>query len=801
MFSSLADSLDKSFRNLRGVGKISEKNIADALREVRMALLEADVEFSVAKDFIARVKEKAQGAEVLKSIKPGEQIVKIFQDELTELLGGDQAPINLNPPAHVLLCGLNGAGKTTTAAKLAYRLKKEGRRPLLVALDLYRPAAIDQLAKLAEQADVPCFTPDPGETNLVKTAKRALKWAKEQNGTLVIFDTAGRQELDDNLVSELQKLHKFLDPGETLLVADSATGQQAVSVAQTFDEKIGITGLVLTKLDGDARGGAALSMRAITGKPIKFIGEGEKLENLAEFHPNRMADRILGMGDIVSMVETVADKIDEKKAMKSAKRMQSGKFDFNDFLDQMKMIRSLGPLDGILGMLPGFNKIKKSIPTGALDDKRMKQMEAIVLSMTKKERAKPVIIKGPRRKRIANGSGTTVLQVNQLLKQFGQMQKMMKSKRQNERNDETTRRHGRTRRRKRGATCPTWAISEDSSAEAKAAPNSPSKNNHQPSLSNHLFQTDSGIDKIPVLSRKTRKPKGLIQQSPGQSEERAAPWVSPPGNTRTLKGRPNRSLLRSPSSGTTTNPGPPAATAFFREHENPLSLSTSHFTINGMGIFSKPPLRGGKKKDNLPDDLWTKCPDCGEMSHTLDLRQHHLVCPHCDHHFLLGARDRIELLADPDTFEETDARLISTNPLGFSNYAEKNAAPPGKNPAQRRRPHRQARDRRAPGHGRRHGFQILRRIDGIGGGRKTHPRHRDGHCRKTGRHHLLRLLRCPDAGRDALAHADGKNLRGPLPPRRCRASLHFHHDPPPPRAASPRPSPPSAISTWPSPSA
>jgi len=372
------NNLDKTFRNLRGVGKISEKNIADSLREVRLALLEADVELGVVKEFIANVKDKAQGADVLKSVKPGEQIVKIFQDELTTLLGGDQAPINLNAPA--------------------------------------------------EQVEVPCYTPKPDEKNLVKVAKDALKWSKDQNGTVVIFDTAGRQELDTELLSELKDLHKFLKPGETLLVADSATGQQAVSVAQTFDKEIGITGLILTKLDGDARGGAALSMRAVTGKPIKYIGEGEKMENLAEFHPNRMADRILGMGDVVSMVEQVADKIDEKKAMSTAKRMQSGKFDFNDFLEQMKMIQSLGPLDGILGMLPGFRQIKKQLPSGALDDGRFKQMEAIVLSMTKKERTRPVIIKATRRKRIAKGSGTTVLQVNQLLKQFGQMQKMMKSK-------------------------------------------------------------------------------------------------------------------------------------------------------------------------------------------------------------------------------------------------------------------------------------------------------------------------------------------------------------------------------------
>lgn len=428
MFSSLSDSLDKTFRNLRGVGKISEKNISDALREVRMALLEADVEYGVAKGFLDRVKDKAQGQDVLKSIKPGEQIVKIFHDELVELLGGDQEPLDLNPPARILLCGLNGAGKTTTSAKLALRLKKDGRRPLLIACDLYRPAAIDQLAKLAEQIEVPCFTPEPDEKNVVKAAKAALKWAEKQNGSVLIFDTAGRQELDKALVAELKDLHKFLNPKETLLVADAATGQQAVSVAKTFDKAVGITGIVLTKLDGDARGGAALSMRTVTGKPIKFVGEGEKVENLSTFHPDRMAGRILDMGDTVSMVEQVAEQIDEEKAMKAAKRMEKGRFDFNDFLEQMKMLQNLGPLEGLLGMMPGGAKLKKSLPGGALDPKRIKHMEAIVLSMTPKERKRPELIKGTRRKRIANGSGRNLIEVNQLLKQFGMMRKMMKSK-------------------------------------------------------------------------------------------------------------------------------------------------------------------------------------------------------------------------------------------------------------------------------------------------------------------------------------------------------------------------------------
>ncbi|MFP6864464.1 MAG: signal recognition particle protein [Roseibacillus sp.] len=428
MFSSLGESLDKTFRNLRGVGRISEKNISDALREIRLALLEADVEYKVAQTFIEGVKKKAMGEDVFKSIKPGEQIVKIFHEELTELLGGDNAPLDLNPPARILLCGLNGAGKTTTAGKLALRLKKDGRHPLLVACDLYRPAAIEQLATIAEQVGVPCYTPEAGEKNVLKVAKAALNWADKQSGSLIIFDTAGRQEVNDELLVELQELHKFLKPRETLLVADAATGQQAVSVAKTFDQAVSISGIILTKLDGDARGGAALSMRAVTGRPIKYIGEGERLEQFAEFHPDRMAGRILDMGDTLTMVEQVAERIDEEKAAKAATRLEKGRFDFNDFLEQMKMLQNLGPLEGLLGMLPGFNKIKKQLPASALDPKRIKHMEAIVLSMTPRERTKPEIIKGTRRKRIANGSGRSLIEVNQLLKQFGPMRKMMKSK-------------------------------------------------------------------------------------------------------------------------------------------------------------------------------------------------------------------------------------------------------------------------------------------------------------------------------------------------------------------------------------
>ena len=426
MFNQLSDNLEGVFKKLRGHGKLSEKNISDALREIRLALLEADVEFSVAKDFIAKVKEQAMGEVVLKSIKPGQQIVKIFHDELANLLGGDQAPLDLNPPARILMVGLNGAGKTTTSGKLAVHLKKQGRRPLLIALDLYRPAAIDQLAQIGKQIDVPVFTPEHGETDVLKVAKEALKWIENQNGTVVIFDTAGRQEIDNDLVAELKRLRDFLDPREVLLVADSATGQQAVSVAQHFNDAVGISGIVLTKLDGDARGGAALSMRSVTQKPIKFAGTGEKMSALEAFDPDRIANRILGMGDVVGLVERASEAMDEEETMKMAKRLQSAQFDFNDFLSQMKMMKKMGGMQDLLGMIPGMSKQMGKMP--AVDDKKMGQTEAIVLSMTPKERKRPEIINISRRKRIAAGSGTTIIQVNQLLKQFGMMRKMMKSK-------------------------------------------------------------------------------------------------------------------------------------------------------------------------------------------------------------------------------------------------------------------------------------------------------------------------------------------------------------------------------------
>ncbi len=424
MFNQLSDSLEGVFKKLRGQGKISEKNISDAMREVRMALLEADVDFKAAKEFIASVQERALGQDVLKGIKPGEQIVKVFQDELTELLGGDAEELNLDPPGRILMVGLNGAGKTTTSAKLALRLKKEGRQPYLVACDLYRPAAIDQLVTLAEEIDVPVFRPQAGETDVMKVAEQALAWGEENKARVMIFDTAGRQEVDENLVEELKRLRDYLDPQEVLLVADSATGQQAVSVATHFDEAVSISGIVLTKLDGDARGGAALSMRKVTGKPIKFTGMGEKLDQLEVFVPDRLAGRILGKGDVVGLVEKAAEMIEEKDAMRMAEKLQKATFDFNDFLSQMKMLKKLGPLEGLLGMLPGMSKLK-DLP---IDEKRLGRVEAIILSMTPKERHRPEILNGKRRQRIARGSGTKVTEVNNLLRQFSQMKKMMKNK-------------------------------------------------------------------------------------------------------------------------------------------------------------------------------------------------------------------------------------------------------------------------------------------------------------------------------------------------------------------------------------
>jgi len=423
VFSQLSDRLQDVFKDLRGHGSISEANITDALRQVRLALLEADVHYQVAKDFIARVKEKSLGQEVMRSVTPGQQIVKIFHDELTQLLGADNAPLDLRPPARIMMVGLHGAGKTTSSAKLAYLLKKQGKAPMLFACDLQRPAAIEQLATLAKQVGVPVFRPEPGQTDLLQTGYQAIKWADTQSGNVQIYDTAGRLEIDEVLVGELKKLRDLLQPQEILLVCDAATGQQAVNVATHFNEALGLTGLILTKLDGDARGGAALSMREVTHRPIKFAGLGEKIEQFEPFYPDRLAGRILGMGDVLTLVEKAAAAIDEEEAARLEKKLRTATFDFTDFLSQLQLLNRMGPLENILGMLPGMSNLKGL----SVDGKRLKRTEAIVLSMTTDERKRPDILNARRRQRIARGSGTTVTEVNTLLRQFDQMRKLMKN--------------------------------------------------------------------------------------------------------------------------------------------------------------------------------------------------------------------------------------------------------------------------------------------------------------------------------------------------------------------------------------
>jgi signal recognition particle subunit SRP54 len=424
LFSQLGDKLQEIFKDLRGHGKISEANIDAALRQIRLALLEADVDFEVAKNFVARVKEKALGEAVLRSITPGQQIVKIFYDELSILLGGPVAAgLNLGEPHRILIVGLNGSGKTTSAAKLARLLKKQGRSPNLIALDLQRPAAIEQLAMLGKQIDVPVFTPDRNEKNVQRAASAALEWPERAGGNINIFDTAGRQEVDVALIEELSQLKRFLQPQETLLVVDAATGQQAVSVATHFNSALEITGIILTKLDGDARGGAALSMREVTKRPIKFAGTGEKLDQFEVFVPERLAGRILGMGDVVGLVEKAAETIEAEDAARLEEKLRRASFDFNDFLQQFKMLRKMGPLENVLGMLPGMS----NVPGLSIDEKQLKRTEAIVLSMTSEERTRPEILNARRRQRIARGSGSTVTEVNDLIRRFDQMRKLMKN--------------------------------------------------------------------------------------------------------------------------------------------------------------------------------------------------------------------------------------------------------------------------------------------------------------------------------------------------------------------------------------
>jgi signal recognition particle subunit SRP54 len=421
MFSRLSDKLQDVFKDLRGHGRISESNVTDALREVRLALLDADVHFQVAKDFIARVKEKSLGEDVLRSVTPGQQIIKIFQDELVTLLG-ESEELNLEKPARILIVGLNGAGKTTSSAKLARWLKTQGRTPNLIACDLLRPAAIAQLGTLGEQIGVNVFKPSLDERDVLNVAKQSLKWADEVGGNVQIFDTAGRQEIDEPLIQELKRLKEFLQPQEVLLVCDAATGQQAVSVAEHFHSALGLTGIILTKLDGDARGGAAISLREVTKQPIKFAGVGEKLNEFEPFHPDRLAGRILGMGDVVSLVEKAAEAITEEDALRMQQKLQSGGFDLDDFLQQFKMLKRMGPLQNVLGMIPGMDKLKDS----SIDEGQLKRVEAIILSMTPAERARPDSLNARRRQRVARGSGTTVTEVNNLLLRFGQMKKMMK---------------------------------------------------------------------------------------------------------------------------------------------------------------------------------------------------------------------------------------------------------------------------------------------------------------------------------------------------------------------------------------
>ncbi len=429
MFESLSDRLGSILNGLTGRGALSEADVSAALREVRRALLEADVALDVVRSFTDKVRAKAVGVEVLKSIKPGQQVVKIVHDELVDMLGADSEAIDLNAPAPVvvMMVGLQGSGKTTTSAKIAKRITdKQGRKVLMASLDTRRPAAQEQLRQLGEQASVTTLPIIAGQ-GPVEIARRAVQAGKLGGHDVVILDTAGRTHIDEPLMAEMADIRKEADPHEILLVADSLTGQDAVNLARSFDERVGITGIVLTRMDGDGRGGAALSMRAVTGKPIKLIGTGEKMDALEEFHPKRIADRILGMGDIVSLVEKAAETIDQEQAAAMAKKMQEGKFDLNDLSDQLRQMQKMGGLGGIMGMMPGMGKMKDQMAAAGLDDKLFGRQLAIISSMTPRERANPDILKHSRKKRIAAGSGTDAAQINKLLKMHRQMADMMKA--------------------------------------------------------------------------------------------------------------------------------------------------------------------------------------------------------------------------------------------------------------------------------------------------------------------------------------------------------------------------------------
>ena len=421
MFESLTDKLSQTLRNLRGVGKLTEENVSEALGEVRKALLSADVHFRTAREFVDEVKDACLGQEVLKSVSPGQQVIKIIHDELVKLLGEGTTQLREDRPLRILMVGLHGAGKTTTSAKLAKRLAKDGRAPMLVACDVYRPAAIDQLEILAKQEGFPCYL-DRENKDVPAIARAGWEKSKENGSDVILFDTAGRLQIDDELVLELELLKKEVDPHEVLLVADAALGQEAVNVAKTFHERLSLTGIVLTKVDGDARGGAALSMKKVTGAPIKFMGMGEKIDEFEVFHPDRLASRMLGMGDVVSLVEKAQENLDQEESMRMAEKMLKAEFDFEDFLSQMKQMKKLGSMGSIAKMLPGMNNVE----IGDKEESAVGRHEAIILSMTKEERRLPRILGGSRRKRIADGAGVQIKDVNQLIKQFSQMQKMMK---------------------------------------------------------------------------------------------------------------------------------------------------------------------------------------------------------------------------------------------------------------------------------------------------------------------------------------------------------------------------------------
>ena len=422
-FEGLADRLAASFKRLRSKGRLTEPDVREAMREVRIALLEADVNYRVAKDFTAKVTERAVGADVLESLTPAQQVIKIVNDELTALMGGEQSKITFSskPPTVIMLCGLQGAGKTTHAAKLARYFKEQGKRPLLAACDIYRPAAIKQLQVIGERAGVPVF--EMGTEDPVRIAKAAVSHAKDHGNDMVILDTAGRLHIDEELMNELKNIKSQVSPQEILLVVDAMTGQDAVNAADAFHKALGITGVILAKADSDTRGGAALSVRAVTGSPIKLIGTGEKLEDLEPFHPGRMASRILGMGDVLTLIEKAQQTVDAKKAAELEKKMRRNSFDLNDFMDQLQQIKKMGPLKNVINMIPG---VSGKINEEDIDEKQLYINEVIISSMTKKERRKPEIINSSRKRRIAAGSGTRVEDVNKLLKMFDQIQKMMK---------------------------------------------------------------------------------------------------------------------------------------------------------------------------------------------------------------------------------------------------------------------------------------------------------------------------------------------------------------------------------------